>query len=180
MPKPVDLSVLGLRPRNDLTSTPMVSTGKHVCPHDARAVPVALPPDRDGLRTEARDVPPASGRLQLVIGDDRAEVSLHDLECLEDRPLFQEFAVVLRALPVVAATDILGRKMSAAIPTPAARCCRIGVDRSCQLVVAPVADVAKAVEMAVLRLDESEPRVPERVSPVQGLKEGWVDLASAV
>jgi septum formation topological specificity factor MinE len=26
-------------------------------------------------------------RLQLVIGDDRAEVSLHNLERLEDRPL---------------------------------------------------------------------------------------------
>jgi hypothetical protein len=34
-----------------------------------------------------------------------------------------------------------------------------------------VADVAKAIEMAVLRLDESEPRVPKRVSPVQGLEE---------
>ena len=98
-------------------------------------------------------------------------MSLHDLECLEDRALLQEFAVVLRALPVVAATDILGRKMSGAIPTPAAWCCRIGVDRRCQLVMTAVTDVAKAIEMAVLRLDESEPGVPERVSPVQGLEE---------
>jgi hypothetical protein len=141
---------------------------------------VALPPDRDGLRTEARGVSPASGRLQLVIGDDRAEMSLHDLERLENRPLFQELAVVRRALPVVAATDILGRKMSGAIPTPAAWCRRIRLDRSCQLVMAAIADVAKAVEMAVLRLDESEPRVPERVSPVEGLKEWRVDLTSAI
>jgi hypothetical protein len=140
---------------------------------------VAVPPKGDSLRTEARGSHPASGRLQLVIGD-RAEMSLHDLERLEDRPLFQELAVVLRALPVVAATDILGRKMSAAIPTPAAWCRRIRVDRSCQLVMAAVADVAKAVEMAVLRLDESEPRVPERVSPVEGLKEWRVDLTSAI
>jgi hypothetical protein len=45
-------------------------------------------------------------------------MSLHDLEYLENRPLFEQLAVVLCALPVVAATDILGRKMSAAIPTP--------------------------------------------------------------
>jgi hypothetical protein len=141
---------------------------------------VAFPPKGDSLRTEARGSHPASGRLQLVIGDDRAEMSLHDLERLEDRPLFQELAVVLRALPVVASTDILGRKMSAAIPTPAAWRHRIRVDRSCQLVMAAVADVAKAVEMAVLRLDESEPRVPERVSPVEGLKEWRVDLTSAI
>ena len=88
-------------------------------------------------------------------------MSFHDLERLEDWPLFEELTVVLRALPVVAATDILGRKMSAARPTPAAWCRRIRVDRSCQLVMATVADVAKSVEMAVLRLDESEPRVPE-------------------
>jgi hypothetical protein len=94
--------------------------------------------------------------------------------------LFEELAVVLRTLPVVTATDILGRKMSGAIPTPAAWCCRIRVDRSCQLVMAAVADVAKAVEMAVLRLDQSEPRVPERVSPVEGLKEWRVDLTSAI
>jgi hypothetical protein len=94
--------------------------------------------------------------------------------------LFEELTVVLRALPVVAATDILGRKMSRSIPTPAAWCCRIRVDRSCQLVMAAVADIAKAVEMAVLRLDESKPRVPERVSPVQGLEERRVDLTSAV
>src|SRR5439155_4256566 len=118
--------------------------------------------------------------LQLVIGDDRAEVSLHDLERLENRPLFEELAVVLCALPVVAATDILGRKMSAAIPTPAAWCRRIRVDRSCQLVMTAVTDVAKGVEMAVLRLDESEPRVPERMGPVQGLEERRVDLTSAV
>jgi len=43
-----------------------------------------------------------------------------------------------------------------------------------------VADIAKAVEMAVLRLDESKPRVPERVSPVQGLEERRVDLTGAV
>jgi hypothetical protein len=105
-------------------------------------------------------------------------VSLYDLECLEDRPLFEEFAVVLRAFPVVAATDILGRKMSAAVPTPAARCCRIGVDRSCQLVMATVADVAKGVEMEVLRSTRRN-QVPRRVSP-QGLKEWRVDLTSAV
>jgi hypothetical protein len=89
-------------------------------------------------------------------------VSLHDLERLENRPLFEELTVVLRAFPVVAATDILGRKMSGAVPTPAAWRRRIRVDRSCQLVMAAVADVAKSVEMAVLRLDESEPRLPER------------------
>src|SRR2546430_13872582 len=89
----------------------------------------------------------------------------------EDRALVEEGAVVLCALPVVAAADIRGRRMSGAIPTPAAWCCRIGVDRRCQLVMTAVADVAKAIEMAVLRLDESEPGVPERVSPVQGLKE---------
>jgi hypothetical protein len=127
-----------------------------------------------------RRVSSASGRFQLVVGDDRAEVSLHDLERLENRPLFEELAVVLRALPVVAATDILGRKMSCAIPTPAAWCRRIRVNRSCQLVMTAVTDVAKAVEMAVLRLDESKPGVPERVSPVQGLKECRVDLTSAV
>ena len=120
------------------------------------------------------------GPLQLVVGDDRAEMSLYDLERLEDRPLFEKLAVVLRALPVVAATDILGRKMSAARPTPAAWCCRIRVNRSCQLVMTAVADIAKAVEMAVLRLDESKPRVPERVSPVQGLEERRVDLTGAV
>jgi hypothetical protein len=79
-------------------------------------------------------------------------VSLHDLERLENRPLFEELAVVLRTLPVVAATDILGRKMSAAIPTPAAWSRLIRVDRSCQLVMTAVADIAKAVEMTVLRL----------------------------
>jgi hypothetical protein len=132
---------------------------------------VVLPPTCDSPieRTEARRLT-AFSHLQLVIGDDRAEVSLHDLECLEDRPLFQELAVVLCALPVVAATDILGRKMSAAIPAPAASCCRIGVDHRCQLVMTAVTDVAKAIEMAILRLDESKPGVPERVSPVESLE----------
>jgi hypothetical protein len=145
-----------------------------------RAVPVALPPNGDSLRTEARRSQPTSGRLQLVIGDDRAEVSFHDLERLEDWPLFEELTVVLRAFPVVAATDILGRKMSGAIPTPAAWCRRIRVDRSRQLVMAAVADVAKAVEMTILRLDESKPGVPERVSPVEGLKERRIDRTSAI
>jgi hypothetical protein len=140
---------------------------------------VAVRPSYDELLAEERGSHPASGPLQLVMGDDRAEVSFHDLERLENRPLFQELTIILRALPVVAATDILGRKMSAARPTPAAWCRRIRVDRSCQLVMAAVADVAKAVEMAVLRLDESKPRVPERVSPVQGLKEWRIDLTSA-
>ncbi len=80
----------------------------------------------------------------------------------------------------MAATGILGWKMTDRIPTPAAGCCHIEVDRRCQLVVAPVAHVAKGVEMAVLRLDEPEPRVPKRVSPVQGLEQRRVDLASAV
>ena len=31
------------------------------------------------------------------------------------------------------------------VPTPAARCCGIGVDGRCQLVVAAVAHVAKAI-----------------------------------
>ena len=84
-------------------------------------------------------------------------MSLDDLERLENRPVFEELAVVLRALPVVAATGILGSKMTDAIPTPAAWCCRIRVDRRCQPVMAAVADVAKAVEMAVPRLDESKP-----------------------
>jgi hypothetical protein len=48
------------------------------------------------------------------------------------------------------------------IPTPAAECCGIEVDGRCQLVVATVAHVAKAVQMSVLRLDEPEPRVPQR------------------
>jgi hypothetical protein len=42
--------------------------------------------------------------------------------------------------------------MSAAIPTPAAWSRLIRVDRSCQLVMTAVADIAKAVEMTVLRL----------------------------
>ena len=119
-------------------------------------------------------------RLQLVLGDDRAEVSLHDLERLENRPLCQELRVILGALTVVAATGILGWKMTNRIPTPAARCCGIGVDRSCQLVVATVAHVTKGVEVSVLRLDQPEPGVPQRVSPVQGLEQRRVDLASAV
>jgi 4a-hydroxytetrahydrobiopterin dehydratase len=119
-------------------------------------------------------------RLQLVLGDDRAEVSLYDLERLENRPLRQELGVILRALAVVAAARILGWKMSDGIPAPAARCCGIGVDGGCQLVVATVAHVAKAVEMSVLRLDEPEPRVPERVGPAQGLEQRRVHLASAV
>jgi hypothetical protein len=43
MPKPGDLSVLGLRPHNDLTSTRMLSSGMQACLHrrDARAVLVA-------------------------------------------------------------------------------------------------------------------------------------------
>jgi hypothetical protein len=59
-------------------------------------------------------------------------------------------------------------------------CCGIGVDGGCQLVVAPVAHVAKAVEMSVLRLDEPEPRVPKRVGPVQDLEQRRVDLPRAV
>jgi hypothetical protein len=119
-------------------------------------------------------------RLQLVLGDDRAEVSLDNLERLENRPLCEELGVILRALTVVAATRILGWKMTDGTPTPAAGCCGIGVDGRCQLVVATVAHVAKAVEMSVLRLDEPEPRVPKRVGPVQGLEQRRVDLTSAV
>jgi hypothetical protein len=59
-------------------------------------------------------------RLQLVVGDERAEVSLDDLERLENRPLCEEFGVILRALTVVAATRILGWQMTDGIPTPAA------------------------------------------------------------
>jgi len=65
-------------------------------------------------------------------------------------------------------------------PSATAGCCGIGVDGRCQLVVATVAHVAKAVEMSVLLLDEPEPRVPKRVGPVQGLEQGRVDLTSAV
>jgi hypothetical protein len=143
---------------------------------DAEIAAGAAPRDAQA----AQQVAAISARLQLVLGDDRAEVSFHDLERLENGRLLEELTVVLRALPVVAATDILGRKMSGAIPTPAAWCRRIRVDRSCQLVMTAVADVAKSVEMAVLRLDESKPRVPERVSPVQGLKEWRIDLTSAI
>ena len=107
-------------------------------------------------------------RLQLVLGNDRAEVSLDNLERLENRPLCEELGVILRALTVVAATNILEWQMTDGIPTPAAGCCGMGVDGSCQLVVATVAHVAKAVEMSVLRLDEPERRIPQRVSPVQG------------
>jgi hypothetical protein len=118
--------------------------------------------------------------LQLVLGDDRAEVSLDNLERLEDRPLCQQLAVVLRALTVVAATRVLGWKVTDGIPTPTPGCCGIEVDRGGQLVVAAVARVAKAVELSVRRLDEPEPRVPQRVSPVQGLEQRRVDLTSAV
>jgi hypothetical protein len=118
--------------------------------------------------------------LQLVLGDNRAEVSLDNLERLENWPLCQELGVVLRALTVVATTNILDRKMTDGIPTPAAGCCGIGVDGSRQLVVATVAHVAKAVEMSVLRLDEPEPGVPQRVSPVQGLEQRRVHITSAV
>src|SRR5712691_7089878 len=118
--------------------------------------------------------------LQLVIGDERAEVLLHHLERLQNRPLLEELAVILRALTVVAATGILGWKTGDGVPTPAAGCCGIGVDGRCHLVVATVAHVAKAVEMSVLRLDEPEPRVPQRVGPVQGLEQRRVDLPSAV
>jgi hypothetical protein len=118
-------------------------------------------------------------RLQLVLGADRAEVSLDDLERLENRPLCQELGVILRALTVVAATNVLGWKMTDGIPTPAAGCCGIGVDGSCQLVVATVAHVAKAIEVSILRLDEPEPGVPQRVSPVQGLEQRRVHLTSA-
>src|SRR6266511_769728 len=121
-----------------------------------------------------------SSALQLVIGDERAEVSLHDLERLEYRPLLENLAVILRALTVVAATGILGWKTSDGVPTPAARCRGVGIDGRCQLVVATVAHVAKAVEVSVLRLDEPEPRVPERVGPAQGLEERRVDLTRAV
>ncbi len=107
-------------------------------------------------------------------------MSLHNLKRLEDRPLFEKLGVILRALTVVAATRILGWKMTDRIPTPAAGRCGIGVDGRCQLVVATVAHVAKAVEMSVLLLDEPEPRVPKRVGPVQGLEQGRVDLTSAV
>jgi hypothetical protein len=89
-------------------------------------------------------------RLQLVLGRDRAEVSLHNLERLENRPLCQELAVVLRALTVVAATGILGWKATDGIPPPAAGRCGIAVDRGGELVVATVAYVAKAVEMSIL------------------------------
>src|SRR6266511_540889 len=121
-----------------------------------------------------------SSGLQLVIGDERAVVLLHHLERLQNRPLLEELAVILRAFTVVAATGILGWKTGDGVPTPAARCSGVGVDGRCQLVVATVAHVAKAVEVSVLRLDEPEPRVPERVSPVQGLEQRRVDLASAV
>ena len=83
-------------------------------------------------------------RLQLVLGDDRAEVSRDDLERLEHRPQCEELGVVLRALAVVAATRILGWKMSDDTPTPAAGCSGIEVDGRCQLVVATVAHVAQA------------------------------------
>jgi hypothetical protein len=71
----------------------------------------------------------------------------------------RELAVILRALTVVATTGILGWKMSDGVPTPATRCGGVGVDGRCQLVMAAVAHVAKAVEVSVLRLDEPEPRV---------------------
>ena len=118
----------------------------------------------------------ASG-LQLVLGDDRAEVSLDNLERLENRLLCEELGVILRALTVVAATRILGWKMTDGIPTPAAGC---AVDGRCHLMVATVAHVAQAVEMSVLRLDEREPRVPKRVGLVEGLEQGRVDLPRAV
>jgi hypothetical protein len=119
-------------------------------------------------------------RLQLVLGNDRAEVPLDNLERLENRPLREELGVILRALSVVAATRILGWMMTDGIPTPAAGCGGIGVDGRCQLVVATVAHVAKAVEMSVLRLDKPEPRVPKRMSPAQGLEQRRVDLPRAV
>jgi hypothetical protein len=80
----------------------------------------------------------------------------------------------------VAATNILGWKMTGGIPTPVAGCRGIGANGGWQLVVATVAHVAKAVEVAVLRLNEPEPRVSKRVSPVQGLEQRRVDLTSAV
>jgi len=104
-------------------------------------------------------------RLQLVLGDDRAEVSLDNLQRLLNRPLCEQLGVILRALTVVAATRILGWKMTDGIPTPAAGCGGIAVDGRCQLVVATVVHVAKAVEMSVLRLDEPEPRVPKASRP---------------
>jgi hypothetical protein len=119
-------------------------------------------------------------RLQLVLGDDRAEVPLDNLERLEHRPLCEELGVILRALTVVAATRILGWKMTDGTPTPAAGRCGIGVDGGRHLVVAPVAHVAQAVEMSVLRLDEPKPRVPKRVRPVQGLEQRRVGLPRAV
>jgi hypothetical protein len=107
-----------------------------------------------------------------VLGDDRAEVPLDNLERLEHRPLCEELGVILRALTVVAATRILGWKMTDGTPTPAAGCCGIGVDGRCHLVVAPVAHVAQAVEMSVLRLDEPEPRVPKRVAQFRASNSG--------
>jgi hypothetical protein len=95
-------------------------------------------------------------------------------------PLGEELAVIFRAFTVVAATRILGWKMADGIPTPAAGCGGIGVDGRCQLVVATVTHVAKAVEMSVLRLDKPEPRVPKRVGPVQGLEQRRVNLTRAV
>ena len=59
-------------------------------------------------------------RSQLELGNDRAEVSLHNLERLENRPLCQELAVVLRARTVVAATGILGWKTTSSGPRTAA------------------------------------------------------------
>ncbi len=49
MPKPADLSVLGLRPNNDFTPTRSLSTRMHDLPGTgaARAVLVALPPKGD-------------------------------------------------------------------------------------------------------------------------------------
>jgi hypothetical protein len=151
--------------------------------YDANDTPRLRCPDGSasattGIRTPAlvRDLV----RLQPAIGNERAEMPHHDLERLENRPLLEELAVILGALTVVAAPGILGRKMVDCTPTPATRCCCVEVDRRCQLVVATFAHVAKAVEMAVLRLDEPEPRVPERVSPVQGLEQWRVHLAGAV
>jgi hypothetical protein len=94
--------------------------------------------------------------------------------------LFEELGVILCAFTVVTATGILGWKMTDGIPTPAAWCCGIGVDRRRQLVVAPVAHVAKGVELSVLRLDEPERGVPKRVGPVQGLEQRRVDLTRAI
>jgi hypothetical protein len=131
---------------------------------------VAVRPSYDELLAEERGSHPASGPLQLVMGDDRAEVSFHDLERLENRPLFQELTIILRALPVVAATDILGRKMSAARPTPAAWCRRIRVDRSCQLVMAAVADVSEGRRdggLAARRVETTRPRASEPSSGPQ-------------